>query len=86
VPKYIEVMASLPKTAVGKVFKPALRKMAVARIYSEALAAANINADVEVIDEKARGLVARISRRGDTNVGRIREVLSRFTQPWELAE
>ena len=28
-PKYIEVLAELPKTAVGKVFKPALRKSAI---------------------------------------------------------
>ena len=30
VPKYLEVMDELPKTAVGKIFKPALRKLAIA--------------------------------------------------------
>ena len=40
VPKYIEVLAELPKTAVGKVFKPDLRRMAITRVYDAALKAA----------------------------------------------
>ena len=36
-PKYIEILPELPKTAVGKVFKPDLRRMAITRIYDAAL-------------------------------------------------
>ena len=34
-PKYLEVLDELPKTAVGKVFKPDLRKRAITRVYNE---------------------------------------------------
>jgi acyl-coenzyme A synthetase/AMP-(fatty) acid ligase len=58
-PKHIEVLPELPKTAVGKVLKNDLRKRAIKRIYSEALMAAGIAADVsEVYEDKKRGLVA----------------------------
>jgi fatty-acyl-CoA synthase len=40
VPKYLEILPELPKTAVGKVFKPDLRRMAIARTYDAALAEA----------------------------------------------
>ncbi len=39
-PKHIEVLDELPKTAVGKVFKPDLRKSAIMRVYNAALAKA----------------------------------------------
>ena len=39
-PKYIEILPELPKTAVGKVFKPDLRRMAITRTYNAALAEA----------------------------------------------
>ena len=42
VPKYIEVLDELPKTAVGKVFKPDLRRKAITRIYNAALAEAGL--------------------------------------------
>jgi fatty-acyl-CoA synthase len=45
-PKYIEVLPELPKTAVGKVFKPDLRRMAITRIFDAALAEADIGAHV----------------------------------------
>ena len=41
-PKYLEILPEVPKTAVGKVFKPDLRKMAIERIYNEALEAAGV--------------------------------------------
>ena len=33
-PKHLEILSELPKTAVGKVFKPELRKRAITRIYN----------------------------------------------------
>ena len=32
-PKYIEILDEMPKTAVGKVFKPDLRRSAITRVY-----------------------------------------------------
>ncbi len=85
VPKYIEVMDELPKTAVGKVFKPALRKMAFVRVYGAALAGVGIEAEIEVVEDRTQGLVARVAPAGGANEASIGNVLGRFTPPWEMA-
>ena len=83
-PKYIEILDELPKTAVGKVFKPDLRKRAISRVYDAALEEAGAEARVaEVIDDPSRGLVARITRAGDE--GAVSRALSPHTRPWEWA-
>jgi fatty-acyl-CoA synthase len=46
VPKHVEVLPELPKTAIGKVFKPDLRKLAIIRVYDAALAEAGVEASV----------------------------------------
>jgi len=87
VPRHVEVLDELPKTAVGKVFKPDLRKRAITRIYDAALAEAGLNARVsEVIDSKKRGLVARLERTGDVDEAQVGHVLGQFTRPWEWAD
>jgi len=84
-PKYIEVLSELPKTAVGKVFKPDLRKSAITRIYNAALADAGIDATVtSVIDDKKRGLVACISNCGDEAA--VQDTLGVFPRLWQWAE
>jgi len=86
VPKHIEILPELPKTAVGKVFKPDLRRRAIARVYGEALAAAGLPARVaEVVEDRKRGLVARIARDNGVNEAAVREALGVFVQAWEWA-
>ena len=86
VPKHIEILSELPKTAVGKIFKPDLRKMAIRRVYDEALAGAGLAAEVgEVVDDKKRGLVARLVRKGPVDEAAVAACLGRFTRPWEWA-
>jgi len=83
-PKHIEVLDELPKTAVGKVFKPDLRKSAISRVYTAALAKAELNAVVaEVQDSKKRGLVAQLVKTGDVDDEAVEHVLGNFTRPWE---
>ncbi len=83
-PKYIEVLTELPKTAVGKVFKPDLRRMAIIRTYDAALAEAGIPARVSaVIEDKKRGLVARLDRQAPVEDARVASVLGQFSNPWE---
>ena len=60
-PDYVEIVDELPKTAVGKIFKPELRKRAIARIYQAALAEAGIAAAVSVVEDPRLGLVAELS-------------------------
>jgi acyl-CoA synthetase (AMP-forming)/AMP-acid ligase II len=85
IPKYIEVLGELPKTAVGKIFKPDLRKRAIIRVYGAALAGAGIEAEIEVIEDKTRGLVARVTPHNSADEAKTGEILGRFTPPWELA-
>ncbi len=88
IPKHTEIIERLPKTAVGKVFKPELRKMAITRVYNEALAASGVKAKVvDVIEDRQRGLVAKLSR-SDSSVtdDQVTEVLGAFVRPWEWAE
>ena len=83
-PKYIEVLDELPKTAVGKVFKPDLRKSAITRVFNAALADAGLDCHVlSVIDDKKRGLVAQISACSDQDA--VAGVLGAFPTGWEWA-
>jgi fatty-acyl-CoA synthase len=84
VPKVIEIVAELPKTAVGKVFKPDLRRLAITRVYNEALAGAGLALRVDaVVEDKKRGLVARIGREEGVEDSAVTAVLGEFTRPWE---
>jgi fatty-acyl-CoA synthase len=82
-PKHIEILPELPKTAVGKVFKPDLRRRAITRVYDAALAEAGLAARVaEVIEDKKLGLVAHLERTGAVDEAAVTEVLGHFTRPW----
>ncbi len=84
-PKHMTILDELPKTAVGKVFKPELRKQAITRVYDEALEKAGVQARVaKVIDDKTRGLVAQMRRNGADEED-VAKVLGGFTRPWEWA-
>lgn len=41
-PQHLEVLGELPKTAVGKIFKPDLRRRAIVRVYDGALERAGL--------------------------------------------
>jgi fatty-acyl-CoA synthase/long-chain acyl-CoA synthetase len=87
VPKHVEVLPELPKTAVGKVFKPDLRKLAITRIYNAALADAGVAARVtSVVDDKKRGLVAKVSGSASAEGEAVGHVLGQFVRPWDWAE
>ena len=82
-PKYLEILDELPKTAVGKVFKPDLRKRAIGRVYNAALADAGLNARVlDVVEDKKLGLLARIEKTGDVEDAAVSHLLGNFTRPW----
>ncbi|AGT07644.1 acyl-CoA synthetase [Paracoccus aminophilus] len=84
VPKYLEVLPELPKTAVGKIFKPDLRKMAITRVYNAALAETGAQV-VDVVEDKKRGLVAKLKRGPATDEAAVKQKLGEFTRPWEWA-
>ncbi|QDL90650.1 acyl-CoA synthetase [Paroceanicella profunda] len=62
VPRHVEILDDMPKTAVGKVFKPALRMRAITRVLDAAMAEAGLGARVQGVREDRRlGLVATVS-------------------------
>ncbi len=82
-PKHMTILTELPKTAVGKVFKPELRKQAITRVYNDALETAGVSARVvSVTDDKKRGLVAQLDANGSSDDD-VSKVLGSFTRPWE---
>lgn len=87
IPKHIEVLPELPKTAVGKVFKPALRKQAIRRIYDETLNAAGLPVTVaEVVEDPRLGLVPVLQRHGVVDDERLGHLLGQFTYPWRWTD
>ncbi len=86
VPKHIEILAELPKTAVGKVLKPELRRLAIKRVLDAALAEAGHGAVVrDVVEDKKRGLVARIEAAGNVDKAGVAAVLGNFATAWDWA-
>lgn len=85
-PKHLEILDELPKTAVGKVFKPELRSRAIRRVYNGAFEKAGLAARVtEVVDDRRRGLTARVRLNGATEA-EVSTALGAFTRPWEIVD
>ena len=85
-PKHLEILPELPKTAVGKTLKNELRKLAIGRIYGEALAGAEVAAEVaQVVEDKSMGLVAELKRTGTVEDDEVIKALGAFTRPWRWA-
>ncbi|RMC34807.1 acyl-CoA synthetase [Paracoccus alkanivorans] len=82
IPKHVEILPELPKTAVGKIFKPDLRKLAIARVYNEVLEGTGASV-TEVVDDKKRGLVARLACNGEVDEAEVKRRLGEHTRPWE---
>jgi fatty-acyl-CoA synthase len=77
----------LPKTAVGKIFKPELRKRAITRVLDATLTEAGL--PVHVVggsEDKKRGLVAQLATTGEVDDAKLVQVLGAFTVPWAWAE
>jgi len=85
-PDYVEIMDELPKTAVGKIYKPSLRKSAIARIYGEALAEAGVAASITVVEDPRLGLVAEVAAlSGALDETAVGAALGPFARPWRPA-
>ncbi len=87
-PRHVEVLEALPKTAVGKVFKPDLRRRAIARVYDAALEKAGLGARVgAVVEDRRLGLVAELvaGPEGAEETEAVRAALAGFAGPWRWA-
>lgn len=81
-PVHVEILDALPVTAVGKIFKPELRRLATERVLSKALADAGIDATVSAVIDAKHGLAAIIDTRADA--ARVRAVVDMFAVRSEI--
>lgn len=83
IPKHIEIVDELPKTAVGKVFKPDLRRMAITRVMNACFKDAGLKASVvAVLEDPQRGLVAHVSCAGEEDA--VKAIFDGFTIAWAV--
>ncbi|MEE2773912.1 MAG: acyl-CoA synthetase [Pseudomonadota bacterium] len=83
-PVHIEILEELPKTPVGKIFKPDLRKSAITRVMTESFQSNGVDAVVvEVVEHKEKGLVAIINSSDNTSDETVSSVIGEFIVPWQ---
>ncbi|MDL2410154.1 acyl-CoA synthetase [Rhizobium calliandrae] len=76
-PKSIRILAALPVTSVGKIFKPALSMLEIEDVVRQDAASAGVNLkSLSVVQDARFGLLARIACEG--NSGPLREKLGRY--------
>lgn len=86
VPKRIDILPSIPVTAVGKVYKPALRVLATQRTLDEQLAAAGVapaQARAEVVDG-AGGLQVRFHLHDPAAEPALHKLMKPFALRYQL--
>ena len=79
-PKAIRIVEAMPQTAVGKLFKPALKRLETERAVAEFLEEAGIAHEaVEASDNKLRGTVVTVTLAPGTDEEQVRALLGEFT-------
>ncbi|MBO2010997.1 acyl-CoA synthetase [Hymenobacter negativus] len=85
-PKQVYTAAELPLTAIGKIFKPALAKQEISRVYTRQLATVpGLTVDsLTVRDDRQRGLVAEITVSGTASEEQIGQALLGMAVPYDV--
>ncbi len=78
VPKRIEIIDAMPMTAVGKIFRPALRQQISAAILQEHLEREHINALVETRLDSKKGMTAKVVLQDAARQEETRALLSPY--------
>ena len=78
-------MPELPKTAVGKIFKPDLRKSAMTRVFNAALADVDASID-SVVEDKKRGLVSKVAKGPNCDEAEVAKIMGGFANKWDWVE
>ncbi|MFA3789794.1 acyl-CoA synthetase [Aliiglaciecola sp. SL4] len=79
-PKYIHIVDSIPVTAVGKIFKPTLRRDAVKRIVESILIQNKLTGDVDVTIGGPRGMrvYVKLSDKQQRNITQLQDQLGAY--------
>jgi fatty-acyl-CoA synthase len=78
-PVSIGILPQLPLTAIGKIFKPALRHRAIEKVYGTALAKAGVAAKVAAGADSTRGTLVRIELSDAAQKALAEEALARYS-------
>ncbi|MDO9477557.1 MAG: acyl-CoA synthetase [Pseudohongiella sp.] len=78
IPKRIEILSTMPMTAVGKIFRPVLREQISAAVLTEHLARAGIVAEVACKADNKTGMNASIKLHDVTQQSAAEELLSSY--------
>lgn len=79
VPKRIEFLDAMPLTAVGKIFRPALRQSISEKVIRELLLEQEISASVSGELEKKRGLVVNIAVDEKSKIEAVKQLVQGYT-------
>lgn len=77
-PVWVECVEAMPLTAVGKIFKPALRKQAIERTFREIFETHGLQARVSVQDDARYGVVAVVTVGSEAWRRRVSELSEDF--------
>jgi fatty-acyl-CoA synthase len=84
-PKHIDLLDALPQTAVGKVYKPALRMRAIERVIRDRLARAGLQGRVDVQgQEGASGLSLQLVRQTGVALAEVDAAARAVMAPYAL--
>jgi len=86
VPRRVEVIEAMPVTAIGKVYKPALRVRATQRALDERLTRAGLAGAVRLqVDDTARGLALHFELTDALLGPRVRELMKPFALTYTMS-
>ena len=78
IPKRIDFLQEMPLTAVGKIFRPALRQKIGEEVVAGLLAGANIAAEISSENEKKRGLVIKVVAHDRAQIDAINDLVKSY--------
>lgn len=78
IPKRIDFIDEMPLTAVGKIFRPALRQRIGEEVVNGLLEGAGIAATVSSENEKKRGLVIKVVTQDKTEISAVQELVQSY--------
>ena len=84
-PRRVHVVNEMPLTAVGKIFKPELRRREAKDALETALREAGVSfRTLDITHDRSRGMVAVLELEGGVSPVPAREVLGRFALPFKM--
>ena len=78
IPKRIDFLQEMQLTAVGKIFRPALRQKIGEEVVAGLLAGANIAAEISSENEKKRGLVIKVVAHDKSQIEAINDLVKSY--------